>query len=95
MIEKVMLNVTLKAGKNIWAEGTVLTAPLPPDIQNEIYSKTGTVKVIQGGDESPSQSKLVFVAERVKDTATSMTTMAVEPAPDPVSRPKPMLLRRE
>jgi hypothetical protein len=95
MIEKVMLNVTLKAGKNVWLEGEVLTAPLPPDIQNEIYANTGTVKVIQGTDTDVPQNKLVFVAERVKETASSMTTMAVEPPPDPVSKPKPKLLRRK
>ncbi len=32
MIEKVMLNVTLKAGKKVWEKGAVLTAPIPKDI---------------------------------------------------------------
>ena len=90
MIEKVVLIKTLKAGKNVWEEGKILEAPLPPDILNEIRAKTGIVKVIQGDDIA--QTKLVFVAERVKETASSMTTMAIEP--DPVSKPKPKLLRR-
>ena len=89
-IEKVMIKVTLKAGKNIWEEGTVLTAPLPPDVLDEIYRQTGTVSVIDG--DQMNQTKLTFVAQRVEDTASSMTTM--QPAPDPVSKPKPKLLRR-
>lgn len=90
-IEKVLIETTLKAGKNVWEKGVVLTAPLPPDILDEIYRNTGTVKVIDGS-EMP-QNKLTFVAERVKETATSMTTMAVEPKPED-SKPKPKLNRR-
>ncbi len=89
MIEKVMINVTLKAGKNVWEKG-VLNAPLPQDILNEIYAKTGTVTVIDG-DQTP-QTKLTFVAKRVEEGASSMTTMAV-PKPED-SEPKPKLRRR-
>jgi hypothetical protein len=90
MIEKVMLNVTLKAGEKVWEKGEILSPPLPPDILNEIYANTGNV-VIVGGDQK-AQTKLVFVAERVKETGTSMTTMAV-PKPEN-SKPKPKLIRR-
>ena len=68
-IEKVMLKVTLKAGKNVWEEGSVLTAPLPPDILDEIYRQTGTVAVIEG--DQRNQTKLTFVAQRVEETASS------------------------
>jgi len=89
-IEKVMLKVTLKAGKNVWEEGSVLTAPLPPDILDEIYRQTGTVAVIEG--DQRNQTKLTFVAQRVEETASSMTTMQTPPPEN--SRPKPKLNRR-
>jgi len=93
MIEKVKINVTLKAGKNVWEEGTVLprdNEPLPPDILNEIYANTGTVSVIEG--DQKGQTKLTFVAKRVEEGASSMTTMVV-PKPEN-SKPKPKLRRR-
>lgn len=90
MIEKVMMKVTLKAGENVWEKGTILKAPLPPDILDEIYRKTGTVTVVEG--EQRNQTKLVFVAQRVEEGASSMTTM--QPAPDRENKPKPKLLRR-
>ena len=93
MIEKVILTKTLKAGQKVWEEGTVLEAPLPPDILNEIYAQTGLVKVIQG--EPRSEAKLVFVAERVKETATSMTTMATKHTPIEEVKSKPTLRRRQ
>jgi hypothetical protein len=92
MIEKVMMNVTLKAGEKVWEEGEILSSPLPQDILDEIYANTGTVSVIEGDQRDRTQAKLVFVAERVKETASSMTTMAV-PKPED-SKPKPKLQRR-
>ena len=86
MIEKVMLNTTLKAGKDIWEKGRILTAPLPQIILDEIAYGTGTVKVVEG--ENTPGTKLVFVAERVAETATSMTTMAVNPDPPKETGPK-------
>ena len=93
-IEKVLLKVTLKAGKNVWEEGTVLTAPLPPDILDEIYRNTGTVAIVEG-DARQSQTKMTFVAQRVQEQATSMTTMVPEPPPQLKDiKPKPKLIRR-
>ena len=92
MIEKVMINVTLKAGKNVWEKGAVLTAPLPPDILDEVYKKTGNVIVVSGDEKDRTRNKLVFVAQRVQENASTMTTM--QPAPEPVSKPKPKLNRR-
>ena len=89
MIEKVMLNVTLKAGKNVWEKGAY-SAPIPQDILDEVYAHTDNVTVIDGDDRA--QTKLVYVAKRVEKTASSMTTMAV---PEPENKkPKPKLLRR-
>jgi len=90
MIEKVIINTTLKAGEKVWEKGEILSPPLPPDILNEIYAKTGTVSIISG-NQTP-QTKLTFVAKRVEEGASSMTTMAV-PKPED-SKPKPKLLRR-
>ena len=92
MIEQAIVNVTLKAGKNVWEKGEVLTSPLPPDILNEIYANTGTVSVIKGDHRDRTQTKLTFVAKRVEEEASSMTTMAI-PKPEN-SKPKPKLLRR-
>jgi hypothetical protein len=98
MIEKVLLNTTLKAGKDVWEKGIILNAPLPQAILDEIAYNTGTVKVIKG-DTTPS-TKLVFVAERVAETATSMTTMTTKEPPRPKIiqnnlKPKPnKLIRR-
>ena len=89
MIEKVMLNVTLKAGKNVWGKGE-MNAPFPQDILNEIYANTGNVTVIEG--DQISQTKLTFVAKRVEEKASSMTTMAIPKSDD--SKPKPKLRRR-
>ncbi len=89
-IEKVLLKVTLKAGKDVWEEGAVLTAPLPPAILDELYRQTGTVAVIEG--DQMNQTKLTFVAQRVVETASSMTTM--QPPPPESSKPKPKLNRR-
>jgi hypothetical protein len=90
MIEKVILNVTLKAGKNVWEKGAVFTAPIPKDILDEVYAHKDTVTVIDGDDRA--QTKLTFVAKRVEEGASSMTTMVV-PKPED-SKPKPKLLRR-
>jgi nickel-dependent lactate racemase len=90
MIEKVIINVTLKAGKEVWEKGAILTEPLPPDVLNEIYRNTGNVSVING--DQTTQTKLTFVAKRVKEGASSMTTMVV-PKPED-SKPKPKLRRR-
>ena len=89
MIEKVRINTTLKAGNTVWEEGAILESPLPPDILNEIHAQTGTVSVIKG--TSLPENKLVFVAERVKEEASTMTTMM--PIPDPVTKPRPKLRR--
>jgi len=89
MIEKVMVNVTLKAGEKIWDKGE-LTAPLPKEILDEVYANTGNVTVIDGNQGG--QTKLTFVAKRVEEGASSMTTMAV-PKPED-SKLKPKLLRR-
>jgi len=96
MIEKVIINKTLKAGTNIWEEGAILSAPIPPDVLNEIYSNTGIVKVLEGEvEDGRTETKLTFVAQRVKETASTMTTM-IEPTPEPIikSKPKPKLIRR-
>jgi len=85
-IEKVMLETTLKAGPDTWEKGRILTAPLPQAIIDEVAACTGNVKVIEG--ETRPGTKLVFVAERVAETATSMTTMATTPDPEPPPRPK-------
>ena len=90
MIEKVRINTTLKAGKNIWDEGEILTAPLPPDVLDEVYRNTGTVSVIEG--DQMNQTKLTFVAQRVEEGASSMTTMQYDPPPP--SKPRPKLKRR-
>jgi hypothetical protein len=47
MEAKVRLKKTLKCGKNVWEEGTILNPPLPPDILNEIEFETGTVEILQ------------------------------------------------
>jgi len=86
MIEKVMMDTTLKAGKDIWVKGSFLVAPLPQVILDEVANQTGTVKVIKG-DLMPG-TKLVFVSEKVAETATSMTTMAA-----PVKKPPPIILK--
>lgn len=88
MIEKVMLNTTLKAGQDVWEEGRILNSPLPQAILDEIACDTGTIKII-AGDGRPS-SKIVFVAERVAETATSMTTMAVS---KPVVKERPKIIQ--
>jgi nickel-dependent lactate racemase len=90
MIEKVIINVTLKAGKKVWEKGAILTEPLPPDVLNEIYQNTGNVSVVSG--DQTTQTKLTFVAKRVEEGASSMTTMVV-PKPEE-SKPKPKLRRR-
>ena len=90
MIEKVIMKVTLKAGENVWEKGAVLTAPLPPDILNEMYSNTGTVEVVSG--DHRTSTKLVSVPQFKEEQASSMTTMEM-PKPED-SEPKPKLLRR-
>ncbi|RLA02602.1 MAG: hypothetical protein DRQ42_00235 [Gammaproteobacteria bacterium] len=50
MIEKIEIKKTLKAGKNIWEEGTILDrkdGPFPSDILEEVRLNRGTVEVIE------------------------------------------------
>jgi len=58
-IEKVIILSTLKSGKKIWEEGTVLVPPLPPDIQEEVDLGVKTIKVIyhRKSRRLPSQVK--------------------------------------
>lgn len=45
VIEKVVILRTLKSGKTIWKEGTVLEPPLPPDIEQEVFFESDAIKV--------------------------------------------------
>lgn len=95
-IEKVVLETTLKAGRTIWEKGTILTSPLPPDIEREISAGTGTVRVVEGGTHP--EGKLVFMTKRVEEPGTStaavMTKSAPKPSPIKQAKPKPKLRRR-
>jgi hypothetical protein len=99
MIERVKIKQTLKAGSTIWEEGTILDAPLPEIIKEEVDRKTGTVEVLDQGPNG--DGKLIFVAQRVdepvdKTTSTTMVTAPSEPPP-PIKKvkPKPKLNRRK
>ena len=65
--ESVQLLVTLQAGKKVWVKGSVLEAPLPPEIMSEIRANTGTVKVLKVKQEvvaaTPPPSKEVVMKE--------------------------------
>ena len=93
-IEKVRLNVTLKAGKKIWLEGEVLESPLPLEIHEEILRNTGTVKVLSSSEPSTRIINTVIAVPKFKDasgnrpTATSFERKEVEPEPKRVKRAK-------
>lgn len=92
MIEKVIIKTTLKAGSKVWEEGAFVLAPLPPVILEEIQKGTGTVEIVEGNDMP--RNKLVFVAKRVEEQASSMTTMQTKPPPIKQAKSKPKLIRR-
>jgi hypothetical protein len=87
-IERVRLNVTLKAGDKIWLEGEVLTSPLPLEIHQEILDNTGNVEVLDfSGGPSTTVKNTVIAVPKFKDslgneprsTSTSFEMKEVEP----------------
>jgi len=104
MIEQVLIKKTLKAGDNIWAEGSIENSPLPDVLLEEVRLNTGTVEVLKGSNnESPN--KLVFVAKKVEENeVTTMTTQVKTesgavlksvPPPKQLDKPKSKLIRRK
>lgn len=63
-IAKVRLLVTLKAGDKSWAQGSILEAPLPPAILNEIRVGRGTVEILKVTQPEKEPEK-VSVPKRV------------------------------
>jgi hypothetical protein len=56
-VEKVRVLTTLKAGKQVWDKGAVLTAPLPPAILEEIRAHAPTVEVLSYANKAVMGSK--------------------------------------
>ncbi len=105
MIEQVLIKKTLKAGSNVWLEGSIVSSPLPDVLIQEAEAKTGTVEVVKG--DAGTKTKTIFVAkkvdERKKDvqvsSETSASTVPIPPPPPPTpvkeNKPKPKLRRRK
>lgn len=104
-IERVILLRTLKAGKSLWLEGTVLERPLPPDILKEVELGTGTVKVLHSTPNLPKVRRTearVVSAPDFKDsvgnipssTSTTVEAKTVVVENKPKAKKKPGLVIR-
>jgi len=56
-IERVQLNVSLKAGGKVWLKGQIFSAPLPPFITAEVRANTGTVRILERKKSEPIQKE--------------------------------------
>jgi hypothetical protein len=93
-IEKVRVKTTLKAGKDVWQKGLILTEPLPKDILNEIYCDTGTVEILEQGQDMSNKPVLVSkgkLKEATTTTTVEETVMATTTTPPPKAELKPKL----
>ena len=72
MIEQVMIKKTLKAGENVWVEGSIINSPLPEILIDEVNKETGTVEVLKG-DMGQNPNKLIFVAQKVEEKESKLT----------------------
>lgn len=87
MIESIRTKVTLKAGKKIWKEGTVLHAPLPPDILVEIRENTGTVEVLSSKkSETAKPNPPPAGSPPLTSITTFVTDNQVEDEPPPLPK---------
>lgn len=90
--EQVQLLVTLQAGKKVWVKGSVVEAPLPPEIMSEIRANTGTVKVLKVKQEvvaaTPPSKEVVLkeVEETPDEITTTITTVERVPEIDEKER---------
>ena len=94
MIEQVIIKKTLKAGKNVWLEGSVLTSPLPKVLIEEVERQTGTVEVVKG-DQKSDITKTIFVAKRVDEKSEISTATSLKVESSKVNEPRPKLRRRK
>lgn len=81
-IEKVIFNITLKAGHTVWEKGSILTdelEPIPDVILNEIMGSTGSVTVLKQGRSVITKPVLVQ-KEKLKE-ATTTTTVSTKKEP--------------
>jgi len=92
-IERVIMLKALKAGDTVWDKGTVLSAPIPDVILTEIRKRTGTVKVLEQGQEVVNKPALV-PKEKTKK-ATTTTTVKVEKKEVKIKKPKIKLVKRK
>jgi len=93
MIEQVLIKKTLKAGNDVWLEGSIINSPLPKVLIEEVRLRTGTVEVLKDGE---AKDKLVFVAQRVDNRpAAATTSTVVKTTPPTVNVLKPKLRRRK
>ena len=97
IIEKVILNTTVKAGKTVWEKDTILDAPLPEDILLEISNNTGTVKILKQGQnvELVKNISVLVQKEKLKDSTTTTTVEAKKEKPKLKLKPKVKLIKRK
>lgn len=91
MIEQIIIKKTLKAGNQIWEEGSVINSPLPKVLIEEANLKTGTVEITKGRDEG----KLIFVAQKADKREGGTTQTSKYPGPPKINKLKPKLRRRK
>jgi len=95
-IEKIKLLRTLKAGKKVWLEGEIISAPLPPDLLEEIHRGSEHIEILESQDLPVNEvvQSVVFkpefkdkIGNDVVTTTTTTTTAKVEtPQPKKKSR---------
>ena len=107
MIIEAKMVKTLKMGSDVWVQGTVLKAPLPPVILQEIMLGTGTVQVLREESVSsiapPIKTKSSVAGVRTSNKVTDdlgwdlppTTTTAPPPAKKPKTKPKRKPKRRK
>lgn len=58
VIESVKLVKTVKCGSKLWVRGSIVPAPIPQPLLNELRLKTGTVEVFKEGVEVAPSTKV-------------------------------------
>ena len=62
-IEKIKILVNLKAGNKRWEKGSIIEAPIPPELISEVRADTGLIEILE--------DKVVEEAGTITDSPTT------------------------
>lgn len=97
-IEIVRIEKTLKSGKTVWEQGTILPKEIgdeiPKAVLDEAILGTGTVKILKQGRDIKSKPVLV-PKKKLKNASTTTTIVAEKAKPKLILKKRIKLVKRK